>query len=555
MKDDYRKLAREALATRDSMRPLWAELARMIRPSLADVARGLQRDPEEQAYEVSSTASVALSVLSGSCTMLVTPIGSPWMKLVSPSIGKKNPPGELWYQFASEVMLAHLARSNFYTEKQAADLNVCLFGTGLLLNEERRGREGLRFVSVPVGSFGLMQDEYGEVDTVCRELTMTPLQAVERFGFDKLPQEVQEAYRDPERRRKKECAFMHLVTPRDGYTRGNGGLTPPQEMEFASVFVYKGADDPIVEESGYAEFPYMVMRFARVDSSVWGYPPALSALDDIRSELTNERVLDMLAELAAFPRTAVPASMFGEVDYRAGHETYYSNEGVDSGVPQEWGSQGRMEGILERQQEKRKKIDCAFHKQFLQVVNGVEREMTAFEVGARQDEQVLSFSNFYTMMYYALNRFAERLFAVLYRQGAFRDSGYPEPPDLRVPEPDGGEGFALRAPMVQFSSRLSMAIERAQQQGMTQAVRIAAAYQSVFQDPQAFDCINPDVLVRDLFLSHGAPAKTLRSAEEVRRIREQRGLERQAQLALTAAQAGNEYAGAAQKLGATAPLG
>lgn len=552
---DYRKLAREVLATRDSMRTLWDALARMIRPSLSDVVKGLKRDPEEQAYEVSSTAAEALSVLAGSCTMLVTPIGSPWMKLVSPAIGKKNPPGELWYQFASEVLLAYLARSNFYMEKQSADLNVCLFGTGLLLSEARKGSRGLRFVSVPVGSFGMMQDEYGEVDTVCRELTMTPLQAVARFGFSKLPKEVQEAYNDPVKRRTQECTFMHLVTPRDEYSRGNGETVPPEEMEYASVMVYKGADDPIVEEAGYAEFPYMVMRFSRSDASVWGYPPALAAMDDIRSELTNERVLDILAELAAFPRTAVPASMYGEVDYRAGHETYYSNEGVDAGVPQEWGSQGRMDGILERQQEKRRKIDCALYKPFLQVVNSVEREMTAFEVGARQDEQVLSFSNFYTMMYYALSRFAERMFAVLYRQGAFKDSGFPEPPDLREPEPDGGKGFSLRAPMVQFSSKLSMAIERAQQQGMTQAVQISAAYQSVFQDPQAFDCINTDVLVRDLFLSHGAPAKALRSAEDVRSIRAKREQEQQAQLALTAAQAGNAYAGAAQKLGATPPMG
>lgn len=542
-------MAREVIATKEGMKPLWEKLARVIRPNLENVVKGLKRDPEEQAYEVSSTASIALSVLAGSCTMLVTPIGSPWLKLMSPAIGKANPPGEKWYAFASEMMLAYLARSNFYPEKQKADLNTCLFGTGVVLCEERKGHVGAAFKSLPIGSFGMQQDEYGEVDTLCRELKLTPLQAVQRFGMDSLPKEVREAYADEKKRRTAEFTFLHLVTPREEYVRGNGKKEPPKEMAFASVIIWQGGDYPIVEESGYAEFPYMVTRYAPEDTSVWGYPPALTALSDIDSELTSERVLDIMAELAAFPRTAVPASMMGEVDYRAGHETYYDPSDAEFGVPKEWGSQGRMDGLLERQQEKRKKIDCAFNKQFLQVVSEVEREMTAYEVGARQNEQVLSFGNFYTMQYYALSRFAERIFALLYRNGAFKNAPCPEPPGLRVMTNDGSDGFSLEAPLVVFSSKLSMAIERAQQQGMTQAIQLATAYQSVFQDPAAFDCLDPNVVVKDLFMSHGAPAKVFRSDSEIEELRAKREQAQQAEVALKAAQAGNQYAGAAAKLG------
>lgn len=541
-------MAREVIATRDGMKPLWEKLARLIRPSLENVVKGIKRDPEEQAYEVSSTASIALSVLVGSCTMLVTPIGAPWLKLASPMIGKMKQ-GEVWYQFATETLMAYLAQSNFYPEKQSADLNACLFGTSALLCEERKGREGVAFISLPIGSFGMQQDEYGEVDTVCRELKLTPYQAARRFGYARLPKEVKEAYGDEVKRRTQEVSFLHLVTPREEYTRGNGAPVPPSQMAYASVYIYNGADYPVVLEEGYAEFPFMITRYNRADSSVWGYPPALTAMSDIDSELTTERVLDILAELAAFPRTAVPASMLGEVDYRAGHETYYDPEAAEFGVPKEWGSQGRMDGILERQQEKRDKIDCAFHKNFLQVVSSAKREMTAYEVGVRQDEQVFSFSNFYTMMFYALSRFTERIYAVLYRQGVFREAPCQEPPEVRVPDSGNPNEFSLRVPRVVFSSKLSMAIERAQQQGMTQAVQLAQAYQSVFQDPAAFDVINPDVVVKDLFLSHGAPAKAFRTESEIKQIRTQRQQEQQAEVALKSAQASSQYAGAAAKLG------
>lgn len=548
---DYRKLARAVLSERDGMRKVWTELAKHIKPSLYDVVADLARDPEERAYDASSTASNALDVLVASFTMLVTPIGTQWCKLTSPEIGVKNPDGEMWYQHATEVLLAHFARSNFYSVKQTSDLDNGLLGTGCLLCEPRRGgKKGVVFIHVPTGTYGIGEDEYGEVDTVCRELKMTPWQAVKRFGWDAVPEEVRRAYENPDEQRSREVRVMHLVTPRDEYTPGNGTKgAVPGEMRYASVYIYEGSDDPIIEEGGYPEFPFMVNRFSRVPGSVWGYPPGINALNDIRSELTSERVLDMLSELAAFPRVAVPAKMMGEVDYRAGRETYYTSNDPETGVPREWGSNGRMEGILQRQEEKRGKIDAAFHKNFLQVVSGVEREMTAYEVSARQREQVLSYSNVYTNMTQELTRLVARVFCVLFRQGAFDGSGSAEPACLREYDNDGGEGFSIVTPHVMFNSMLSMEIEQAQQAGMTQAIQLAQAYQAVFQDPGAFDCIDSDEVIRNLFLTHGASAKVFRKADEVRRLRDERQREKDLANNLVQAQTAREASGAANNLG------
>lgn len=547
MKQDYRRLARAVLARRDGMVNLWDYLARRVMPRLEQAVSMLTGDPNRWRHESNSTAMEGVLTLVGACTTLVTPIGEQWFSLSarSPVPGQS---GELWFQNAAEVMLKELASSNFYGEKQEADLNLCLFGSGCLLCEEALGG-GLVFRNIPSGSYGVEVDKDGEVDTVCRRILLSPWQAVQQFGYDRLPVEVRRLFEREDSCRSASVPFLHLVTPRDVYAAGNGAdFVHPLQMRFASVYLYDGADSPVVQEGGYPEFPFMVSRFLRYEGSVWGYPPALMCKDEIEAEVRLERLLDLMSELQAFPRMLTPAEMVGEVDYRAGSETPVNMGLGEAGFPREWGSRGDPRFLLERLAQKQERIKAAFFTNFLKVVSGVERQMTATEVVQRQREQVLAFSPTFNMLARSLSGLLGRVFACLWRQGRLRCQ-HAEPPHLRVADGDGSQNYALELPLVMFNSQLSQAVRLAQQQNMYEAMQLAQVYQSVLQSPEAFDCLDSDKVVRDLFLGRGASAKLFREEHEVQRIRQQRAEVAAQQQALQAGRTANQYSQAARNLG------
>lgn len=514
-------------------------------PRLEQATMMLTGDPDKWQHETSSTATEGLLTLVGACTTLVTPIGQTWFSLELPT-NEQGQNGKLWLQNAAEVMLKELASSNFYEEKQESDLNLCLFGSGCFFCEE--GKNGkLVFRNVPSGTYGVEEDKFGEVDTVCRRLLLTPWQAVQRFGYDNLPREVRLLYDRPEARRSASCPFLHLVTPREAYTVGNGETSPPLKMRYASLYFYDGADTPLVEEGGYMEFPFMVSRFLRYEGSVWGYPPALACKDDIETEIRLERLLDMLSELQAFPRVFTPAEMFGEVNYRAGGETPINISLGELSIPREWGHRGDPRFILERLSQKQERIKAAFFMNFLQVVSGVDRQMTATEVVQRQREQVLAFSPTFNMLSRALTSLLRRVFACLWRRGAF-NCKHEEPPNLRRFDGDETSNYSIEFPLITFNSQLSQAVRMAQQQNMSEAMQLAQVYQAVLQSPDAFDCLDADKVVKDLFLSRGASATLFRQEHEVEQIRRNRAEAEAQQMALQASQTANQYSQAARNL-------
>ena len=65
---------------------------------------------------------------------------------------------------------------------------------------------------------------------------------------------------------------------------------------------YSLEDHCVIEESGYREMPYMVTRFLKWGESPYGLAPARLVYSDIRQAQFLNRILDMLGEVAAFPR-------------------------------------------------------------------------------------------------------------------------------------------------------------------------------------------------------------------------------------------------------------
>lgn len=527
--NNYSRIAESLLSSRDEMKPIWDFLARSILPRKRDVLAKLRnKDPKA---DHSSTACDALHVLVGAFLSHITPSGQPWMEYRSRA--GKTEKHKLWFQNASEVTLQTLAGTNFYPVIHEHFLENALFGTAATLAEED-ATNTIRFTSIPVGSFGIGEDLKGSVDKLCREFEYTPAQLVERWG-SACPSEIHDAYARPNERFSRKFTVWHLVTPRTEYTVPNGKPhANPAMMRFASVYMLADGRKTILEEGGYHEFPFLVTRFLKW-TDVWGYAPGLKIVDELRRELKLDRDLDVLADLAAFPRVFIDAEQDGDVDFRPGSSTVIDRTIAGLNLPREWGSQGRYDVGMDRLARVREQIQAAFYVPFLRVVSGVDRAMTATEVVARQSEQVIGISAAFSQFVADFDVMQRRIFAVLFRAGAYNTAKGTQPADIIQPTADG-TNYSIELPGVDYHGRIVQAIQTAQKQSLDYGVQTAAQYIQVTGDTSAMDCVDTSKVIEFVFRSMGAPSDIFRTEAEVEQLRTERAAAAQQQQQLMQAE-------------------
>lgn len=541
---DYKRLAEQLVLSANEMRGEWDWYARHIKPRAKEALAMLEQPAERRARQVCATAAESLDVLANAHMHHIIASGVPWFRFQSPNYAATEKYVN-WYANATEVTLDALARSNFHTEMHEAVLDRCLFGTGCLLTEAGKNG-GVQFRCIPCGTYGFAEDEEGRVDALCRSFKFTAWQAAERFGVERLPEDVRRALDKAEDAMSQRFEFWHLVAPRRAFTEGSMSQRP-EAMPYISLYFYAAGERPVVEEGGYQEFPFMVTRFLHWGEMVWGYPPARNVIDEIFGSVKTEKNLDFLSDLAVFPRLFMDAQMQGETDFRAGGKTVIPREIAHLNLPREWGSSGRIDYGRERLERADEKIKAAFFIPFLQLFSGVDRQMSATEARARMAEQVIACSPTFSRFCSELTPMLGRVFALLYRQGAFRTNKGSEPQDLLRLRADG-ESQDLLSPRVAYLGRINRAIDEAQQQSTDAALNSVAAYVQLTGDASALDIVDAEKMVRKAFENAGASSDIFRTRGEVEQLRTKREAAGQAQMALQLAQAQNQQAQAARNV-------
>ena len=534
----YRRLAESVMQSMDDMRPIWDWLAKRIMPRQSDVLNWVSTPTSKRKTEHSSAAAEACSTLASSFNTYITPSGQKWCKFVTPDsfASEKH---EIWYANATDVTLDELARSKFYAEKYEMDLDRCLFGTGCLFCDGWHN-DKLHFRHIPIGTYGIAENTDRDVDTLCRSFQYTAHQAVSRFGTKNLPQDILQAYERPEERLTRKFEFWHLVTPRKEYTLPNGDKNVPAHLRrYASVYLYAGGNRPIVEESGYHEFPYLVTRFLNWGNNVWGYPPAYKCFDELNRNIKLDRAQDILTDLQVYPRILQAAEQVGEIDFRSGGRTVVDASLEAPNLPREWLTGGRIESAIERQTNIERRLQAAFYVPCLQVISTIDREMTAAEVHARQEEKIVACSPTYSLYCSDFSTLMTRVFAVLFRVGKYNTSKATQPPELKVPTSDG-EHFGIRTPKITYHGKINQAINQAEKSSLDHALISIGNYINLSGDPTCLDIVDTDKLVRYTLDNAGAPAEIYHTSTEVQSIRKKRDEERNAALQLQLAQAANQ---------------
>lgn len=492
----------EALKSdRSTWDSLCQELGEICAPRKAEIiTKNIVPSADKERRIYNSTAIQCNMTLAHGQMSYAMPFSERWFQL-EPPFGIGDDQAMRWYSKCGEIMAAGLGNSNFYAEAHEGCLDRSGFGTANLYCEESfTNQSGIIFEAVPCGTYSIAENPEKKVDTVYRERNMTAVQLAQEFGEDKLPPTVLDALKDPGKRHKEKFLAIHAVYPReDRDTLKLDALN----MQSASVW-FLPTTKTLLRESGYEDCPYLVSRYLKWGSEVYGWCPGWQALPPARQLNFLEKLMDGMAEVALYPRMLIPSTLEGIVGLGAGEVTIYNP--FQNAKPETWGTEARFEAGLERLQRREQEIRDAYHYDLFQMFAQLDKQMTAREVSERATEKLVLFSpTFVRMQEEWLLPLLQRVFRIYMRQGRF-----PDPPPSVIKQDQ--LGLHVPPPKILFTSRVSLAIRNLQSSGFIHLLETIMPMLQI--DPSVRHVIQIHTAARGIGRNYGVPEEWLSTEEQ-----------------------------------------
>jgi hypothetical protein len=271
----YDRLDKES--ERSNMQTIWQDVTDYVIPRKNQIiiqrTRGTQRN--EKVFD--STAIHSNDLLAASLQGALTSNSSMWAKIVmADDFLNEEEEVKEWLDDATLKMYHAFNSSNHRLEIHEHFLDLTSIGTACTLIEEdtieRKGFNGLVFRTFPIMSYVFEETHRGFPDTVLRKICLTPRQAEQRFGKN-AGKKVLKALKDNS---NDEFEYIHYVVPVKEY-----GNLANSDWTFTDVYV-SCADEEIVSEKGYHEFPYIISRWSKASGEKYGRSPSFNALPDVK---------------------------------------------------------------------------------------------------------------------------------------------------------------------------------------------------------------------------------------------------------------------------------
>jgi hypothetical protein len=500
---------------------LWKDIADYVAPrrspGINSTVSSPGTDAESRLFDI--TAGQACMTLANGCLAWMSPQETPWFSF-TPDDSIEDIESAKWLNRCTTTTREALGRSNFYTAIHEFYLDRSAFGTGCLYFEPGRKKK-INAQCWPIGSYVIDENDEGDVDTVIRELILTPRTAAQKFGRENLSGPMQKRLDDGGAKAMEQTTFLHFIYPRE---ERNKESIAPGEMPIACVYMEKDTSH-VVRVSGYEEMPVMVSRYLEWGSNMgtrYGWSPSFAALPEARQVNFLQKMMDALAEKMAFPPVLAPDELEGEIDPNAAGVTYFSSE-VAQRLPKEWMTAGRYDIGKDRVLERQNAIKAAFHTDLFQMFAQLDKQMTAREVAERSSEKLIQFSPTFARLTTELfNPLLERIFGM-----GLRGGWYPDPPENMVQDLGNGSGF-IASPQVLYSSRIALALRSLPVLALHRMIELTGGMAELqVTGAPVCDNFNFDEAWQMAALNEALPPKVARSVTEVEKIREERAAAQQ----------------------------
>ena len=398
---------------------------------------------------------------------------------------------QAYLEDASEKIFTVFAdpRSRFAQASKEMLLDLCAYGTGVMLNEWDSDMKLPYFRAYPLSAVHIDEDHRGMVNVVARDFPMTKAQIEGQF-----PDAV---FTDSIEKENEDFSYIvtHLVDPIEAHTE-----KVDTKKDFVSTYFIE-SENLVLRQKGYDRFPYKVPRWSTLAGEVYGRGPGNIAMPDIRLLNVMYRELVQSAQLANRPPMFVDDDGYLLPISYVPAAINFKTPGTTAPETLRMGSSFNI--TLEVMNQKRDQIAKTFHVDWL-LRNRKRERQSILEIQDDRTEMLRQLSS-------VVGRFESECASPLIEDTYFhldRAGLLPEPPVEGVPLE---VAFTSPAAKAQLSSKAA---------NIMQFLNDVSAYRAI--DPSITDGIDTASLGQELATLREAPKRILKSQEQIQQTKQER---------------------------------
>lgn len=513
----------------------WRELADYILPRRVRFLTS-ERNRGEKINQklLDSTGTLAARTLASGMMSGVTSPARPWFRIMTREREVMEKAAVKTWLWQAEAQVRQLfAGSNLYNAIHTLYEDLAVFGTAAMVVEPDN-HKGLRGYALPLGSYWLAAGDGLSVDSLFREVPMTTLQAIERFGLARVGQAIRGAY-DAGNLDAWWTIYQAIEPNRD---RGPDPNAPQGKAWISRYWELGGDSESLLDEQGYDERPFLAPRWQVTGADIYGRSPGMDALADIKQLQVEQRRKGQAIDKMVNPPMQGPSSLQSQaVSLLPGAKTFVAPSDLQAGgLRPVYEVRPNLGELMADIVEVQRRIRSAFYADlFLMLAASDRRQITATEVEERRSEKMLALGP-------VLERLQDELINPLVDLAFDRvldQNLVPKPP-----EPLHGKKLDVELQsMLAREQRVDAVV------GLDRLLSVVGSLAAA--SPQVLDKIDADQVVDEYAQLAGAPPRVLRSDEDVQALRQAReeaatqaqmaqGLQAGAQVAKDASQASTE---------------
>ena len=279
-------------------------------------------------------------------------------------------------------------------------------------------------------------------------------------------------------------------------------------MPFQSIY-FEYNSGHIISIGGFRELPYVIPRYLKASTEIYGRSPAMNALPDVK--VLNKMVETALKAAAkqVDPPLLVPDdSMLSPIRMSAGSLNYYRSGSRDRIEPLQIGQATSV--TLNQENQRRDAIAKMFHVD--QLVISANRTMTATEVIQRNEEKMRILGPVLgRLQSELLQPMILRVFNIMLRNNLF----------LQAPEI-----LANQEIDIEYVSPMALAQRSQELQNLMRGLEMFAQISPL---APVQDYIDENGLIKNIISLLGLPAKMIKSDSQVAELRQERAAAQQQQ--------------------------
>jgi hypothetical protein len=517
---------------RASHDPHWRELSDYILPRRSRFY-DQERNRGEKKHQkiINGTATKAVQTLGAGMLAGITSPSHPWFRLSTHDSELADfGPVSSWLHYCELALYDVFSKSNTYKALFESYQDLAVPGTAPVIIDED-DEDVLRLYVQPTGSYALANSERLVVDTLYREMSMTVVQMVSKFGRNNCSAHVRSEYdKGNYDTWRKVVRVIEPNLDRDPSQANHRG------MAFRSCWMEDGKSDrEFLREGGYMDCPIAAPRWDATGEDVYGNSPGMAALGDVKALQIYEEARAEGVEKLVDPPTKGPSNMRRDRislmpgDHVAVDQVSGGTEFGPALVINPSGIVATTESIRDIEQ----RVNAQFYVDLWAMMMDADRSgITATEVAERHEEKLLLLGPVVLRIQdELLKRLIDRAFGILLRKG-------------RLPPPP--RELANQELKVDYTGPLAQAQKLVEAGPVDRLVGFTGNLARI--KPDVLDKLNEDATFDEYSRVLGVKSTLMNTAERVQAIRQQRAQQQaaaaQGAAMAQAAQGANQLAGA-----------